>query len=90
MNFVQFGVHNVKLDANRKRQELLETSLNLRCDVHGVGTSHGTSHQKQTSLHVPPTQIICPKDAIRNPRKPHRLSARTSHATETSHLARLR
>ena len=58
MNSALSGVRNVKPDGNQKKQGLSETLLNLRCDVHVVGTSHGTSHRKRTYPHVPLIGII--------------------------------
>ena len=85
MNSGQFGVRNAKPDGNLKKQGLSETLLNLRCDVHVAGTSHGIFHRKQTSPHVPLIAITCRNNTIRNQRTPHRPSARTFLATETSH-----
>ena len=56
MNFALFGVRNVKPDESPKKQELSETSLNLRCAVHVVDTSHGMSHRKQIFLRDPQTK----------------------------------
>ena len=52
MNFVPFGVRNVKPAGNRKKQASLEISLNLNYGVHAVGISHGIFHRKRISLHV--------------------------------------
>ena len=90
MNSERFGVRNARRDGSLKKRVRSETSLNLRCAVRAVGTSHGIFHRRRTSPHVPLIAIICSKDRIRNQQKPRRLNARTSHATETSHLARLR
>ena len=58
--------------------------LEMRCPV--ADSSHGIFHRKQTYPHVPLIQIICHNDTVRNQRMPRRLSARTFHVTETSHL----
>ena len=86
MNSGLFGVRNVIPDGNPKKQVLSETSLNLRCAARVADSSHGISRRKQTYPHVPLIQTIRRNDMVRNQRKPHRLSARTSHVTETSHL----
>ena len=81
-----FGVRNAKPDENPKKQAESEISLNLNYAVRAAGTSHGMSRRKQTSLHVPPIAITCRNDTVRNQRKPHHLSAKTSRAAEMSHL----
>ena len=89
MNSELFGVRNVKPDGNPKKPAKLEILSNSNYAVRVAGTSHGISPRRRTSPHVPLIAITCRKDTIRNQRKPRRLNARTSHATERSHLGRL-
>ena len=89
MNSGLFGVRNVKPEGNPKKPAKSEILLNLRCAARVAGSSHGIFHRKRTYPHVPLIQIIHHNDTVRNQRTPRRLSARTSHVTETSHLARL-
>ena len=90
MNSGLFGVRSARRDGNLKKLAKLEISSNSNYAVRVAGTSHGTSHQKRTSPHVPLIAIICRKAAIRNQRKPRRLNARTFHATGMSRLESLR
>ena len=59
MSSVPFDVRNVKPDENPKKQVMSEISLNLRCGVRAVDTSHGMSHRKQISLHALLIEITC-------------------------------
>ncbi len=89
MSSEPFGVRSAKRGENPKKQVWSETSLSLRCAARAAGTSHGIYRQKRTYPHVPLIAIICRNDTVRNQRTLHHLNARTSHATEKFHLARL-
>ena len=90
MSSEPFGVRSAKRDGSLKKRAISETLSSLNYVVRTAGTFHGIFRRKRIYQHVRLTMITCRKNTIRNRRSSRHPNARTSPATEMSHLARLR